>query len=51
MFENWFMNVRFACTSKRRVPKNAIDGPSTWASSITSPDLMSRAAFITAAGF
>ena len=51
MFENWFMNVRLVCTSKRRVPKNAIDGPSTCASSMTSPDLISRAAFITAAGF
>jgi len=37
------------CTSKRRVPKNGILSPSTWPSSITSPVLMSFAAFITAA--
>ena len=51
MLENWFMNVRLVCTSKRRVPKNAMLGPSTCASSITSPVLISLAAFSTAAGF
>ena len=35
------MNVRLVCTSKRRVPKNAMLGPSTWPSSITSPVLIS----------
>ena len=29
MLENWFMNVRLVCTSKRRVPKNGMLGPST----------------------
>jgi hypothetical protein len=47
----WFMNVRLVWTSKRRVPKNAMLGPSTCASSNTSPVLISFAAFITAAGF
>ncbi len=51
MLENSFMNVRLVCTSKRRVPKNAMLGPSTCASSITSPVLISLAAFSTAAGF
>ena len=51
MLENWFMKVRLVCTSKRRVPKNGMVGPSTCASSITSPVLISFAAFITAAGF
>ena len=51
MLENWFMNVRFGCTSNRRVPKNAMLGPSTCASSITSPLLISLAALSTAAGF
>ena len=45
------MKVRLVCTSKRRVPKNGILSPSTWPSSITSPVLISFAAFITAAGF
>ena len=45
------MKVRLVCTSKRRVPKNGILSPSTWPSSITSPVLMSFAAFITAAAF
>src|SRR5829696_2191935 len=48
-FEGWFMKVRLMCTSKRRVPKNGILSESTWPSSITSPVLMSFAAFITAA--
>jgi len=45
------MKVRLACTSKRRVPKKGIFWDSTCPISMTSPVLMSFAAFITAAGF
>src|SRR5262249_36266311 len=45
------MNVRFMCTSKRRVPKNAMLGPSTCASSMTSPVLISFTALSTDCGF
>ena len=45
------MNVRFTCTSKRRVPKNGILSFITWAISMTSPVLMSSLARITLAGF
>ena len=46
-----FMKVRLACMSKRRVGEIAIPGPSTWASSITSPVLISFTALSTDAGF
>ena len=45
------MKVRLVCTSKRRVPKNAILSFSGCAISITSPLLMSCAARSTLAGF
>src|SRR5215468_538662 len=45
------MTVRFTCTSKRRVPENGMSGPSTWASSVTSPVLISLTASSTACGF
>src|SRR6266480_3111260 len=45
------MKVRLVCRLKMRVPKNAIPGPSTWLSSITSPVLISRAPRSTTSGF
>ena len=45
------MNVRFVCTSKRRVPENGPEGPRTWARSMISPVLMSRVARSTLSGF
>src|SRR5438552_15964178 len=45
------MKVRLVCRLKIRVPKNAMPGPRTWLSSITSPVLMSRAPRNTVSGF
>src|SRR6266568_982733 len=46
-----FMKVRLVCRLKMRVPKNAMPGPRTWPSSMTSPVLMSRAPRSTVSGF
>jgi hypothetical protein len=50
-FDPVFMKVRFTCMSKRRVPKNGIAGPSTYASSTISPVLISFTASSTRCGF
>jgi len=50
-FEPVFMKVCLTCTSKRRVPKNGIAGPSTCANSMISPLLISLTASSTSCGF